>query len=170
MSPTSPQQWAAFTAFNSHASSLTGSPTASLPHNPNTQVLLLLDALDEGDKPTAVGGSHAASSLDNKALQLLLHQLSLLPPSVRVLATLRPEPHLLDPIRSRFPRLHELSLSSLRRPDKTAGAMQVRGGNQKRRRRLQAGQAGEMAGGGSSLGQGKQGRLQPSGRARGATQ
>ncbi|KAG2487965.1 hypothetical protein HYH03_013405 [Edaphochlamys debaryana] len=96
------------------------------------QVLLVLDALDEADKappPSHAGGPatpSAPSALDNKVLQLLLHQLSLLPSCVRILATARPDKHLTEPLRSRFPRLLELGPGQLRRSDKTQAAMQSR--------------------------------------------
>lgn len=78
----------------------------------------MLDALDEADKPPAPhhpsgssgrpASSHGSSSasapsaLDNKVLQLLLHQLSQLPRCVRILTTTRPEKHLVEPLRSRW--------------------------------------------------------------------
>jgi hypothetical protein len=107
------------------------------------QILLVLDALDEADKapqpvhsnPGAKGGkggaaasvaSSSPSPLDNKVLQLLLHQLSALPSHVRILATIRPDPHLLVPLHTRFPDLRELTPGQLRRLDKTHAVMQVR--------------------------------------------
>lgn len=98
------------------------------------QVLLVLDALDEADKglhqqQQAGGGAPVPpSALDNKALQLLLHQLSLLPPCVRILTTMRPEQHLLEPLRSRFPRLLELGPGQLRRAAKTQARPRGAGG------------------------------------------
>lgn len=93
----------------------------------------MLDALDEADKGAAGGntasssggGGAPASALDNKVLQLLLHQLALLPPNVRLLTSCRPERHLVEPLRSRFPRLQDFAPSQLRRPEKTQAAMQV---------------------------------------------
>ncbi|EFJ49075.1 hypothetical protein VOLCADRAFT_104512 [Volvox carteri f. nagariensis] len=100
------------------------------------QILMVLDALDEADKapqPTHCTGASTSSSspssstpsaLDNKVLQLLLHQLSLLPSCVRILTTIRPDPHLLGPIRTRFPDLLELTPGELRKQDKTHAVMQ----------------------------------------------
>ncbi|GIM11101.1 hypothetical protein Vretimale_14612, partial [Volvox reticuliferus] len=97
------------------------------------QILLVLDALDEADKTpqpatsgTATAATASPSALDNKVLQLLLHQLSLLPDNVRILATIRPDPHLLGPMRDRFPNLRELTPGMLRRQDKTQSVMQTR--------------------------------------------
>ncbi|KAG2433437.1 hypothetical protein HXX76_008494 [Chlamydomonas incerta] len=121
------------------------------------QVLLVLDALDEADKGAAGGsggsGSAPASALDNKVLQLLLHQLSLLPPNVRLLTSCRPERHLLEPLRSRFPRLQDFAPSQLRRAERTQAAMQKklveRFGEAPAKQLLQAG--GALGGGEASL-------------------